>query len=176
LLYFIEAVECIVTGPNSLRPQLAIELGTYGWPRENVTFLLQKCDYLLKGDLPLKNANGRVVVCVNLELQFIHLVIIYYYYHVLLSAVLCRTHVVLWFGRVKMYYIYTRKKSTIHIPPIRSVPQPYHISRAGSKKYLVCSNHGEQNNSNRAHVYFSDSLTSGTHQSAASIHLIMFEF
>jgi hypothetical protein len=82
-----------------------------GGPGETLYFVVAKMRlYLLKGDLPLKNANERVEICVNLELQFIHLVIMHYCYHVLLSAVLCRTHVILWFGRVKMYYTCTCKK------------------------------------------------------------------
>jgi hypothetical protein len=150
----------MVTRPNSLWPQLAIEVGAYGWPRGNIIFFVAKMQlYLLKGDLPLKNANGTVAVCVNLELQFIHLVIMYYCYHVLLSAVLCRTHVVLWFGRVKMYYTCTHKNSTIHEDLafesayfhnlVRSCWQTYitkqHTYNTHTNKGQVVSIHGEQN-------------------------------
>jgi hypothetical protein len=43
-------------------------------------------------------------------------------------------------------------------------------------KSQVCSNHGEQNKSNRAHVSFSDNLTSWTYPSAVSLNLMKLEF
>jgi hypothetical protein len=89
---------------------MAIEVGAYGWPGGNIIFVVGKMRLFAKGRLTPKNAKGRVAVCVNLELQFIRLVIIYYCYHILLSTILYRTHVVLWFGRVKIYYTCTYKK------------------------------------------------------------------